>query len=138
MPFKDKEIAAEAKKKYRIENPEKVKEQQLKSRILNREARLLHSSKWNAFSRGLEHSICKEDIIIPEKCPYLNITLTNICGKGRHEYNPSLDRIDNTKGYVKGNIRVISDKANRLKTNLTEEELIIFAKGILKLHDNRG
>ena len=37
--------------------------------------------------------------------------------------SPSLDRIVSSLGYVKGNIRVISYKANRVKSNATLEEL---------------
>jgi len=37
--------------------------------------------------------------------------------------SPSLDRLDNTKGYIKGNIVVISNKANRLKGDATLQEL---------------
>jgi hypothetical protein len=37
--------------------------------------------------------------------------------------SPSLDRIDSSKGYVKGNVRVISHRANLLKNNATVEEL---------------
>lgn len=36
---------------------------------------------------------------------------------------PTLDRIDSSKGYIKGNIQVICFKANRLKNNSTIEEL---------------
>jgi hypothetical protein len=34
-----------------------------------------------------------------------------------------LDRIDNNEGYVKGNVAVISFRANTLKNNATAEEL---------------
>ena len=134
MPYKSKEKANECKKQWRLNNPTKVKAADIKKRQINPQQRLLHSSKWNAKSRNLEHTITKEDIIIPEHCPYLGIKLTNICGKGRHNSNPSIDRIDNNKGYISKNIRVISDKANKLKSNLSEKELIFFAKNILKLH----
>jgi hypothetical protein len=55
-------------------------------------------------------------VIIPTFCPVLEVRL--VIGKGRLPESPSLDRINPNKGYVVGNCRVISDKANRLKSNL--------------------
>jgi hypothetical protein len=43
----------------------------------------------------------------------------------------SLDRVDNTKGYIPGNVRVISRKANIMKADLTVdllEKLINYIK----------
>jgi hypothetical protein len=37
--------------------------------------------------------------------------------------SPSLDRIDTSKGYVKGNVWVISWRANKLKSDATLAEL---------------
>lgn len=37
--------------------------------------------------------------------------------------SPSLDRVDNTRGYVPGNVLVISWKANQIKSNATLAEL---------------
>jgi hypothetical protein len=62
------------------------------------------------------------------------VELTNIIGQGRQQYNPSVDRIDSTKGYTPDNIWVISDLANRMKQEATREQLIMFAEGILKLY----
>ena len=46
-------------------------------------------------------------------------------GNGRvHDASPALDRLDNAKGYVKGNVVVISYKANRMKSNATIDEIV--------------
>lgn len=55
-------------------------------------------------------------VVIPTFCPVLNVRL--VIGEGRLPQSPSLDRVNPNKGYVVGNCRVISDKANRLKSNL--------------------
>lgn len=71
--------------------------------------------KHNAKKRGLEFSITKEDIKFPEVCPIFGIKFDYDSPK----YTPSLDRVDNTKGYVPGNVRVISKLANTIKRDLT-------------------
>ena len=96
------------------------------------EKRLWMTAQAHARTSGREFSIGIEDIIIPEYCPYLGIKLTNITGQGRHFTNPSLDRKDNSKGYVPGNVEVISWRANRMKSNATPNELLKFADAILK------
>lgn len=95
---------------------------------------LYKRSKGSAKHRGIEFSIEVEDIIIPEKCPII-LQEFNWNSKIHAAPNtPSLDRIDNTKGYIKGNVRVISYKANTLKRNATLEEierLYQYSKGII-------
>ena len=44
-------------------------------------------------------------------------------GMGTGDHSPSLDRIDNTKGYIKGNVAIISHKANAMKKNFLITEL---------------
>ena len=68
------------------------------------------------------------DIVIPEVCPIFKKPLS----PGNGKYSPSVDRIDPTKGYTKGNIRIISKLANAMKWDSNQEELIAFAKGVLE------
>ena len=74
-----------------------------------------------AASRGVAFSISVQSIVIPAVCPVLGIPI--VLGEQRSENSPSLDRIIPDKGYVPGNVRVISDKANRLKADLRFSEL---------------
>jgi predicted DNA-binding transcriptional regulator AlpA len=72
-------------------------------------------------SRGVPFSISIQAIVIPPFCPVLGIPI--VLGEQRSENSPSLDRITPRLGYVPGNVRVISDKANRLKGDRTLGEL---------------
>lgn len=96
--------------------------------------RLLKGAKSTAKRKGLEYNITEDDIVIPEYCPYLLVPLTNIQGQGFVSDNASIDRIDSSKGYIKGNIQIISRRANSMKNDATQEQLLMFAKQILFLH----
>lgn len=88
------------------------------------------SVRANARERGRECTIEPHEIVIPEKCPVLGITLTPSLpgrqasnGHGFKDTLPSVDRIDSSKDYVSGNVAVISWKANRMKNDNTTETL---------------
>lgn len=100
----------------------------------HQELRLLHVSKQRAKANDIEHTLVVEDIVIPERCPYLDIPITNVYGAGRVFSNASIDRMDAKKGYTKDNIQILSDLANRMKQNATPEQLIVFAKNVLRIH----
>lgn len=63
-------------------------------------------------------------------CPVFKIHLVPKDKK----YTPTIDRIDSSLGYVKGNIQILSMLANKMKSDSTREELLLFSKGILKLY----
>lgn len=66
---------------------------------------------------------------IPKFCPILNIPL--FLGKGKTTINsPSLDRLDNNEGYIKGNVWIISHLANRIKSDASDEELYNFCNWV--------
>lgn len=85
--------------------------------------------KAGAAYRGIEFSISPEDVVWCTHCPILGIELDYTPLRGGHRDNtPSLDRIDTTKGYIPGNVHIVSSKANRAKSNLTLDELRSFGK----------
>lgn len=86
---------------------------------------MVNSARSRAKRRGLEFSLTKDDLTIPEYCPILGIKLT-FDGPGK-EHSPSLDRIDNSGGYTLDNVQVISWRANRIKSDATKEELLAIA-----------
>lgn len=85
------------------------------------------AAKRRAKRKGLEFDLVPEDIIIPEYCPILGIPLQRGV-RTRCADSPSLDRIDNAKGYVRGNIAVISARANTIKNDATIDELKMVVK----------
>jgi hypothetical protein len=74
-----------------------------------------------AASRSLPFSISVQSIVIPPICPVLGIPI--VLGARRSDNSPSLDRLVPEKGYVPGNVRVISDKANRIKGDRSISQL---------------
>jgi hypothetical protein len=82
------------------------------------------SAKTRAKDKELEFDLTEnylEQIYRPV-CPVLGIPL--IMSEGRHNHNsPSIDRIDPTKGYVQGNVCIISWRANKLKNDASLDEL---------------
>ncbi len=121
-------------KRHRTENPEQYREAFKAYRVRpgNLEKIMLHQSRSRAKLVGLDHDIELEDIVIPEFCPYLGIKIARNNKAGPAESSPALDRIDNSLGYVKGNVQVLSYKANRMKNNATAEELLMFADAVIR------
>jgi len=72
------------------------------------------------------------------KCPFTNFDLELRTYKNDSQLNiksASLDRIDNSKGYVQGNVRFVSVMFNFARNKFSDEEVIEFAQAVIK---NRG
>lgn len=69
---------------------------------------------------------------IDHLCPILGIKME--FAKGDRSNSPSIDRIIPSKGYIKGNVVWISDRANRIKQDATSEEIMKVANW-LKEHN---
>lgn len=70
------------------------------------------------------------DIDWPSVCPILGIELDYY--DPRKENSAEFDRIDSTKGYIKGNVWVISRRANRVKNDGTAEEHRLVSNAMFK------
>ena len=77
---------------------------------------------------GVVFSLTVHDFpVIPMKCPILGIILCPNDKVGPSDTSPSLDRLDPKMGYIAGNVRVISNRANRLRSDATTHELKLLA-----------
>lgn len=130
---------AEKRKAYRESHKEEHLEWSKEYRQRYPERVMYRAAKCRARLKGIEFNIDYSDIVIPEKCPILGIDIIVQAGRGTpggRPNSPSLDRIDNDKGYVKGNVQVISHFANSMKFTANKEQLLSFAKWVLNTYDN--
>ena len=74
-------------------------------------------------------------------CPLLGIPMEWNTGKSAGIGKPvrakpnskSIDRIDTNKGYIRGNVHIVSYRANSIKSDATLEELITLTDNLKKL-----
>ena len=95
---------------------------------LDQRVKLYYGAKQRAKKINVEFAIKPNDIIIPKTCPALGLELKDYTGCGRPDFSlhhdaATLDRIDNSKGYIPSNIQVISKRANLLKKDADINEL---------------
>lgn len=83
---------------------------------------LYRLARERAKKKGVPFTIEEKDVVIPKTCPVLGIPL-NKGVKNRTDNSPSIDRLIPERGYVPGNIAVISWRANNLKSDATVEEI---------------
>jgi len=119
---KNKAQIRERTTRQRRANMDKWNERSRQWSLDNPERMLLNTARQRAKRRGIVFSISLEDIEIPEVCPVLKVRLEKSSGSAAHN-SPSLDRIIPELGYVPGNVRVISWRANSLKKDATVTEL---------------
>lgn len=93
-------------------------------------------------NKGMNFNIGPEDIILNDCCPFFKtkINYNSSKGMGNKLSDPtlySIDRIDNSKGYVKGNVWIVSRLANQMKNNSTVEELKTFCRNAILIHSQK-
>ena len=111
-------------------NPNSQKDKGIGSTV---EGRLFEYAKRRAKAKERKFDITIEDVVIPNKCPILGIKIFKQWGLSEQNNlaianNPSLDRINSQEGYIKGNVEVISYRANILKKDGSSIEHMQIAK----------
>lgn len=109
-PEQTKQSDKERRQRYVLKNPLRA---------------LLKNVKSRAKKKGLVFSITSSDFPngVPKICPVLGLEMHRNSKKGWHDKSPTVDRIDSSKGYIPGNVRIISWRANDVKGNATITEL---------------
>lgn len=121
---------------YRKKNREKLigksKEKYLKTR--HSKKNILSAARTRAKKQGVPFDLQMEDIEIPEICPVLGIEIKFAYGKA-NDNSPSLDKIIPSKGYIKGNVAIMSARANWIKRDASIDEiekLLYWMKNVIK------
>lgn len=126
--------------RYRHKHPEEKREHVRTSRLKIRTedpARLLmYSVKGRVNRTKVPFNLTTEDLRIPEVCPVLGIPLF-FSERGRGDNTPSVDRVNPDLGYVRGNVAVISWRANRMKSRFSRDEFERLVAW-LRAFDSRG
>lgn len=110
-----------------LDDPGRRERRQEKAAIWQKAARR-SAEKWGrvkipelrlkARKKGLPFNIDANDLVVPSVCPVLGTPF--VFGKVAHPQCPSVDRIIPELGYVKGNVAVISLRANTLKRDCSD------------------
>lgn len=120
------EKKSEASRKWYLNNKEKMKEW-YKKRYYKRKLEdpigyLLNRVKIKATREKREFNLTREDIVIPAVCPILLIPI-RLNDERMNKNSVSIDRVDNSKGYIKGNVKLISLRANAHKSDMSKEDI---------------
>lgn len=73
--------------------------------------------------KGIPFEITVDDLVFNSHCPALGIRI-DYFSNTIADNSPSIDKIIPKKGYIKGNVQVISMRANRVKSNASLEDLM--------------
>jgi len=102
------------------------------NRHQDRRRLLLQKARINSKVENLDFNLTLEDMPeIPDTCPILGIELFRSYLL-QYDNSPCVDLIDPTKGYIPGNVAIISWRANKLKSDATKEELRKIAEWVNK------
>lgn len=123
----------ENNRKLKLEKQRKLRAEGGRSRI----GQLFHTSKNGAIRRGLEHSLTLDllhtlFIIQDWKCRQTGILFDFSTMKGKRSFGPTIDRIDNSRGYTIDNIQIVCNIYNMAKNEFTHDDVMKFAIALIE------
>lgn len=124
------------------QNKDECTHKNINSKMMKHITIMLKTAKSSAKKRRLERGRyeCGEYDITPSYIIKLIQSQDNRCllsgiefeweyGKNL-PFQPSIDRIDSTKGYIKGNIQILCNCINQMKSNLTQSQFLSYVNDI--------
>jgi hypothetical protein len=103
-------------------NKEWISKRQKMARRNNPSWEMYRRIRCKSKQENIPFNLDPTDIVIPSCCPILGIQL-EMGNTTVSDNSPSIDRIYPKLGYIKGNIEIISNRANRIKSDATLDEL---------------
>lgn len=122
-----------------VRNKAKQAQRQTTYYSANPAKRLIVTSKQSAKVKGLQHSLTEAHLnnhLATGKCQVTGLPVqSNIeTGATRGAYSPSLDRIDNSVGYINTNVRIVSWQYNLAKGKFSDRDLNNLAIALVASH----
>lgn len=119
----DPTVARQRSRDYYNKNKAEISAATRKDRKANPALYLWRECKCDAKAAGVRFNLRAEDVIVPKRCPVFGVLLK--VNSGRVGTNsPTVDRLVPARGYVKGNVAVISHRANTIKNDASLKELL--------------
>lgn len=134
--FKHREKLIEKRRLYIKENRDEINIKNKEAYWGNNQKRIFTACRKRCKAGGVPFDLTFDDVAIPEVCPVLGLPLSNDRNQSR-DFRPSIDRVDNQKGYTKDNTRIISHRANRIKSDASIDEIRAIYEYMLS-HQNQN
>jgi len=132
----------ERMRSWKARNPEKNLESSRKWQKATPERTLLTQCKCNARQRSLPFDLTLDllkSMLKGMTCAATGLPLTFEREPGekyrRSPWFPSIDRIDNSLGYVPGNIRIVCSLYNFMRSNHADEDVLTVARALVARHE---
>lgn len=127
--YEDSEKGKDTRRKYRIKYRKELSilnlgyTKKYRRTIEGKKRWLIGSVKARAKRENILFNLTIDSVDWPEFCPVLGIKLDYSATMKTRQYSPSIDRIKPELGYVINNVKVISYRANMLKSSASLEEV---------------
>ena len=122
---------------FKRQTSRKIQSREHRASPKGRPSHMIGNCKGSAKRRKIEFNLKVEDIAPAVEAGYCQLTglpfdFNPPKGKGFNPYAPSVDRIDNNKGYVAGNVRIVLWAVNSALSESSDEEMLPILKAMVK------